>query len=104
MGIQSLPGGRNQATIISKSPLIQKTALHLVLFHFLLASWPENLLATLDLVASQLRVNWIGDSMFEHLQHTDQLVQQICSTSINVGSPFTFLLQVFEELHLLAIL
>jgi hypothetical protein len=76
MGIQSLPGGRNQATIISESPLIQKTALHLVLFHFL----------------------------FEHLQHTDQLVQQICSTSINVGSPFTFLLQVFEELHLLAIL
>lgn len=90
--------------IISESPLIRETAMHLVLFHFLLASWPENLLATLDLVASQFRVNRIGNSMFEPLRHTDQLVQYICSTSINAGSPFTFLLHVFEELHLLAIL
>ncbi len=94
----------NDDHISSESPLIRETSMHMVLFHFLLASWPENLIALLDLMTTQLRVNRIGGGMNEQVRETDQLVQHIWSASITTGSPFAFLLHMFEALHLWAIM
>ena len=45
----------NDAPKATDSPLVMTTGVQTVLFHFPLASWPENLLAMLGLIAAQLK-------------------------------------------------
>lgn len=82
----------------SESPVIQKVALQMALFHYLLASWPENLLAALDripplLKGQQERRGVPGDSW---QAEADRLVQRIRSASIVGDAPFVLLSQVFD--------
>ena len=88
--------------ISCESQLIRETAMHIVLFHFLLASWPENLLTTLECVATEMKEQQVMGSRLEHCWQIDQLVQHVCSSSMYSDTPYTFLLQVFEALFTLA--
>jgi len=84
--------------IRTHSTLILVQAVQTVLFHFLLASWPENLMAVLDHIATQMKGQQERGSMLENFWQTDQLVQHIWSPSTYGNTPFVFLLQVFETL------
>ncbi len=82
----------------SESPVIQKVALQIALFHYLLASWPENLLAALDRTHTLLkgqheRRGALGDSW---QAEADRLAQRIRSASIDDDAPFVLLSQVFD--------
>ncbi len=83
----------------SESPAIREVAIQIALFHYLLACWPENLLAMIDRVARQMKGQQVRGSMLENFWQTDRLVQRIWSSSTNADTPFVFLLQVFEELY-----
>ncbi len=82
----------------SESPAIQGVAIQMALFHYLLASWPENLLATLDRIASLMKGQQEKGSMLENFWQTDRLVQHSRSSSTYGDTPFVFLSQVFETL------
>lgn len=83
---------------ISESPGIREVAIQMALFHYLLAYWPENLLAMVDRVARQMRGPQKRGSMLENFWQTDRLVQHFLSSSGSSDTPFAFLLQVFEAL------
>jgi len=51
--------------------------MHIILFHYLLASWPENILTLIDRVAKQTEGQQVGGRMLENVWQTDQLVQHI---------------------------
>jgi len=82
----------------SQSPVIREVALQMALFHYLLASWPENLLAALDrthplLKGQHERRGVLGDSW---QAEADRLAQRIRSASIDDDAPFVLLSQVFD--------
>ena len=86
----------NDDHVSSESSLIRETAMHIILFHYLLASWPENILTLIDRVAKQTEGQQVGGRMLENVWQTDQLVQHIWSSSSYSDTPFAFLLQMFE--------
>ena len=51
--------------------------MHIILFHYLLAPWPENILTLIDRVAKQTEGQQVGGRMLENVWQTDQLVQHI---------------------------
>ncbi len=83
---------------ISESPGIREVAIQMALFHYLLAYWPENLLAMIDCVAKQMKGPQKSGSILENFWQTDRLVQHFWSSSGSSDTPFAFLLQVFEAL------
>jgi hypothetical protein len=83
---------------------IQMQARKSALFHFLLASWPENVLSLLDTIASESRVQWSMGSLRENFWQFDQLVQHLWSSIAHDTDCFTFLTHLFETLHLWEIL
>ncbi len=83
---------------ISESPAVREVAIEMALFHYLLACWPENLLATLDRVATEMKRRQIRGNMLENFWQTDRVVQHIWPYSTYSDTPFAFLLQVFETL------
>jgi hypothetical protein len=83
---------------ISESPAIQEVAMQMALFHYLLASWPENLLTMIERVAGQIEEQQVGESMLTNFWQTDRLVQHIWSSSTSGDTPFVFLLQIVEVL------
>jgi len=83
---------------ISESPAVREVAIEMALFHYLLACWPENLLATLDRVATEMKRRQIRGNMLENIWQTDRVGQHIWPYSTYSDTPFAFLLQVFETL------
>ena len=83
---------------------IQMQAKKSALFHFLLASWPKNILTLLDLIASESRVQRGKGSLHENFRQFDQLVQHLWSSIARDTDCFTFLTHLFEMLHLWVIL
>jgi hypothetical protein len=82
----------------SESPVIQKVALQMALFHYLLASWPENLLAALGRISPLLKGQQERRSVLENSwqAEADRLVQHIRSASTDDDAPFVLLSQVFD--------
>jgi TniQ len=83
---------------IGESPATREVAMQMALFHYLLASWPENLLAMIERVAKQTKGQQVGGSMLANFWQKDQLVQHLWSSPPYGETPFVFLLQVFEAL------
>jgi TniQ len=81
------------------SMAIEIEASETALFHFLLASWPENLLALLNQVVSQPITPRPGGGIYEHFWQFDQLVQHLWSSLAQTATSFDFLLHLFETLH-----
>ncbi|SRR6266487_3628971 len=90
--------------VSSESWEIRMAAEQSALFHFLLASWPTNLLALLDLIASESRAQWGKGSLPEYFWQFDQLVQHLWSSIAHDATCFPFLSHLFETLHLWAAL
>lgn len=88
----------------SMSLEIQMQAKKSALFHFLLASWPKNILTLLDLIASESWMQRGKGSVRENFWHFDQLVQHLWSSIAHDADCFTFLTHLFETLHLWEIL
>jgi hypothetical protein len=84
--------------IISESPGIRDVAIQMALFHYLLAHWPQNLLAMIDRVNRQMRGPQKRGSVLKNFWQADRLVQHSLSSSGSSDTPFAFLLQVFETL------
>ena len=82
---------------ISESSAIQEVAIQMTFFHYLLASWPENLLAVIDGIAKQIKGPQDRGGMLADFCQTDRLVQHVFSF-MESDTPFVFLLQVFETL------
>ncbi len=88
--------------VSSESPLIREPAMHMILFHYLLASWPENILTLIDRVAKLTEGQQVGGRMLENVWQTDQVVQHIWSSSSSGNTPFALLLQMFEAFFIWA--
>jgi len=76
--------------------------MHMILFHYLLASWPENILTLIDRVAKLTEGQQVGGRMLENVWQTDQVVQHIWSSSSSGNTPFALLLQMFEAFFIWA--
>jgi len=83
---------------INESPAIREVAMQMALFHYLLASWPTNLLRMIEHVARQGEGQQVGGSMLANFWQTNRLVQHIWSSSTSGDTPFVFLLQIVEVL------
>ena len=88
----------DDVNISTNSAPIRAQVVQTILFHFLLASWPENFMMVLDLVASLLKKQ-SGGHLYKHFWHADGLMQDIWSPPMHNSTPFTLLVQLFEKLH-----
>lgn len=71
-------------------------------FHFLLASWPENLLALCNRLASQPIPRKPGGQIYEHFWRFDQLVNHLWFSLAHASDSFDFLSRLIETLHVWA--
>jgi hypothetical protein len=88
----------------SGSPFIDMEARQAALFHFLLASWPENLLALCNRLASQPIPRKPGGHIYEHFWRFDQLVGHLWSSLAHASDSFDFLSRLLDTLHVWAAL
>ena len=95
---------RDDHPVTSGSVFIDMEVRQTTLFHYLLAAWPENLLAFCNRLASQPIPRKPGGQIYEHFWQFDQLVDHLWSSLAHAYDSFDFLSRLIEVLHVWAAL